>query len=186
MRQLQQSAGNGNGLKFGARPLAAFGTHKRVMDLISDHKVFHGGTYNTNPISMAAGLATFREVLTRANYAHVDKLSQKLVEGYKRTVAKAGLQAYVVSAGVNGALMFYPKEIRNYRDWLPIDVDLWRHYWFGMVNRGVMCQPYWWDEQWTVSVLHTRPQVERHLEVFDAVASEIARFEAPMEMVESL
>ena len=49
----------------GGFPLAAFGTHKRVMNLISDHKVFHGGTYNTNPISMAAGLATFREVLTR-------------------------------------------------------------------------------------------------------------------------
>ena len=61
----------------GGFPLAAFGTHKRVMNLISDHKVFHGGTYNTNPISMAAGLATFREVLTRANYAHIDKTQQQ-------------------------------------------------------------------------------------------------------------
>jgi glutamate-1-semialdehyde 2,1-aminomutase len=40
----------------GGLPLAAFGTHKSVMDLISQHKVFHGGTYNTNPVSMAAGL----------------------------------------------------------------------------------------------------------------------------------
>ena len=55
------------------------------MDLISQHKVFHGGTYNTNPVSMAAGLATFREVLTRENYAHVDKLSKKLTEGYGRS-----------------------------------------------------------------------------------------------------
>ena len=53
----------------GGLPLAAFGASKSVMDLISQHKVFHGGTYNTNPVSMAAGLATFREVLTRANYA---------------------------------------------------------------------------------------------------------------------
>jgi len=59
------------------------------MNLIADHKVFHGGTYNTNPISMAAGIATFREVLTRANYTLIDKLSNKLVEGYKKTVAKA-------------------------------------------------------------------------------------------------
>ena len=63
------------------------------MQLIFDHKVFHGGTYNTNPISMAAGLAIFREVLTRANYAHTDKLSQKLTDGYRKIVAKAGLQA---------------------------------------------------------------------------------------------
>jgi len=139
----------------GGFPLAAFGTHRSVMDLISQHKVFHGGTYNTNPVSMAAGLATFREVFTRENYAHVDKLSKELVEGYRKTVGKVGLQAYVAEAGANGALMFYPQEIRNYRDWTTIDIDLWRQYWFGMVNRGVMAQPYWWDEQWTISVQHT-------------------------------
>jgi glutamate-1-semialdehyde 2,1-aminomutase len=158
----------------GGLPLAAFGTHKRVMDLISDHKVFHGGTYNTNPVSMAAGLATFREVLTRENYAHVDKLSAKLTEGYRKIVAKSGLQAYIASAGVNGALMLYPQEIRNYRDWLPVDVDLWRHYWFAMVNRGVMCQPYWWDEQWTISVQHTEADIDKHLAAFADIADSLA------------
>src|SRR6202035_2344292 len=82
----------------GGAPLGAFGASRAVMDLISQHKVFHGGTYNTNRISMAAGLATFREVLTRENYAHVDKLSKKLTEGYRRIVAKSGLRAYIASA----------------------------------------------------------------------------------------
>ena len=159
----------------GGLPLAAFGTHRSVMDLISQHKVFHGGTYNTNPVSMAAGLATFREVLTRENYAHVDKLSKKLVAGYRKTVAKTGLQAYVAEAGANGVLMLYPKEIRNYRDWTTIDVDLWRHYWFGMVNRGVMAQPYWWDEQWTISVQHTEADIDRHLAAFDDLAPALAK-----------
>jgi hypothetical protein len=136
------------------------------MDLISQHKVFHGGTYNTNPVSMAAGLATFREVLTRANYAHVDKLGKKLADGYRKTIAKVELQAYIAQAGANGALMFYPKEIRNYRDWTTVDIDLWRHYWFAMVNRGVMAQPYWWDEQWTISVQHTEEDIAMHLQVF--------------------
>jgi glutamate-1-semialdehyde 2,1-aminomutase len=159
----------------GGLPLAAFGTHKLVMDLISQHKVFHGGTYNTNPVSMAAGLATFREVLTRANYAHVNKLSQKLNAGYRKTIAKVGLQAYIASAGANGALMLYPKEIRNYRDWTAIDIDLWRQYWFGMVNRGVMPQPYWWDEQWTISVQHTEADIEKHLAAFEDVAPALAK-----------
>jgi glutamate-1-semialdehyde 2,1-aminomutase len=158
----------------GGFPLAAFGTHKRVMQLISDHKVFHGGTYNTNPVSMAAGLAVFREVLTRENYAHTDKLSRKLNEGYRRIIAKSGLQAYIASAGVNGALMLYPAEIKNYRDWLAIDVDLWRHYWFAMVNRGVMPQPYWWDEQWTISVQHTEADIDQHLAAFADIADSLA------------
>jgi glutamate-1-semialdehyde 2,1-aminomutase len=159
----------------GGFPLAAFGAHKSVMDLISQHKVFHGGTYNTNPVSMAAGLATFREVLTLENYSHVEKLEKKLAEGYRKIIAKTGLQAYVASAGANGALMLYPKEIRNYRDWTAIDIDLWRHYWFGMVNRGVMAQPYWWDEQWTISVQHTEKDIEQHLAAFEDVAPALAK-----------
>ncbi len=159
----------------GGFPLAAFGTHKWVMDLISDHKVFHGGTYNTNPVSMAAGIATFREVLTRENYAHVDKLSKKLADGYRKTIAKVGLQAYIAAAGANGALMLYPQEIRNYRDWITVDEDLWRHYWFGMVNRGVMAQPYWWDEQWTISVQHTEADIDKHLAAFDDLSADLAK-----------
>lgn len=158
----------------GGFPLAAFGTHKRVMDLISDHKVFHGGTFNTNPVSMAAGLAMFRHVLTRDNYAHVTRLSEALTDGYRRIIAEAGLEAYVVGAGGNGALMFYPKQIRNYRDWITIDSDLWRQYWFGMVNRGVMAQPFWWDEQWTISVQHTEADIRKHLDVFAEIAPALA------------
>ena len=75
----------------------------------------------------------------------------------------------------NGALMLYPQEIRNYRDWTVIDVDLWRHYWFAMVNRGVLAQPYWWDEQWTISVQHTEADIDKHLAVFEEIAPALAQ-----------
>src|SRR5271167_31387 len=58
----------------GGFSLAAFASTRQVMGQISDHKVFHGGTYNTNPVAMAAGLATFREVLTRPAYELVNRL----------------------------------------------------------------------------------------------------------------
>src|SRR5947207_7526818 len=159
----------------GGLPLAAFGTHKSIMDLITQHKVFHGGTYNTNPVSMAAGLATFRNVLTRENYSHVDKLSKILTDGYRRIVAKVALQAYVISAGANGALMLYPNEIRNYRDWITVDTEVCLNYWFAMVNRGVMAQPFWWDEQWTISVQHTAADIDKHIAAFADVAPALAK-----------
>jgi glutamate-1-semialdehyde 2,1-aminomutase len=159
----------------GGFSLAAFASSRAVMDLIADHKVFHGGTYNTNPVAMAAGLATFREVLTRKNYEHVNRLNEKLVAGYKKEIGNTGLEAYIVNAGANGALMFFPKPIRNYRDWLNADSELWRHYWFAMVNRGVLAQPYWWDEQWTISVAHTDADIDRHLEAFAEVAPLLAQ-----------
>jgi glutamate-1-semialdehyde 2,1-aminomutase len=159
----------------GGFSLAAFAARREIMDLIAQHKVFHGGTYNTNPVAMAAGLATFREVLTPAAYEHVNRLNRKLLDGYQRQIENTGLKAYVVGAGSNGALMLFPKRMRNYRDWLTIDTHLWRHYWFAMTNRGVIPQPYWWDEQWTISVAHTEADIERHLAAFAAVAPALAR-----------
>jgi glutamate-1-semialdehyde 2,1-aminomutase len=158
----------------GGFSLAAFGARREIMNLITDHRVFHGGTYNTNPVAMAAGLATFREVLTPAAYEHVTRMNKKLTGGYQQQLDKTGLNAYVVSAGSNGALMFFPKPIRNYRDWLGVDIDLWRHYWFAMTNRGVMPQPYWWDEQWTVSVAHTEADIDKHLDCFAEIAPALA------------
>ena len=158
----------------GGVPLAAFGAKRNVMDLISGHRMYHGGTYNANRIAIAAGLAMFREVLTRENYAHVERLNTKLADGYRRIITKCNIQAYVVNAGANGALMLFDDEIRNYRDWLRVDRDVWRQYWFGMVNRGVIPQPFWWDEQWTVSVQHTDADIDQHLAAFDEVAPGLA------------
>jgi glutamate-1-semialdehyde 2,1-aminomutase len=159
----------------GGFSLAAFAASREIMDVISTQKMFHAGTYNTNPVVMAAGLATFREVLTPANYAHIDKIGKKLVAGYRRIVATTGLTAYVDGAGANGALMFYPNRVRNYRDWYHVDEDVWTHYWFAMANRGVIAQPYWWDEQWTLSVAHTEADIDRHLEVFAEIAPALAQ-----------
>jgi glutamate-1-semialdehyde 2,1-aminomutase len=145
------------------------------MDVIAQYKVFHAGTYNTNPLAMAAGLATFREVLTPAAYEHVNRLNKRLVGGYQKTIEKTGLCGYAIGAGANGALMLYPKPVRNYRDWITIDVDLWKQYWFAMNNRGVLAQAFWWDEQWTISVAHTEADIDRHLAAFEEIAQALAQ-----------
>lgn len=159
----------------GGLPLAAFGGRREVMQAIAEHRVFHAGTYNTNPLAMAAGLATLREVLTPEVYPRVRRLNQMLLDGYQQLLTQTGLEAYVVGAGANGALMLAQRRVRNYRDWLEVDQPLWRHYWFGMVNRGVLAQPYWWDEQWTISVLHSEEDIRRHLEAFSDLAPHLAQ-----------
>ena len=158
----------------GGFSLAAFGASREIMDQIASQKMFHAGTYNTNPVVMAAGLATFREVLTPAAYEHIGRIGKKLVDGYNAIIAKTGMNAYTDGAGANGALMLYPQRVRNYRDWYNVDEDVWTHYWFAMVNRGVMAQPYWWDEQWTLSVAHTEADIDFHLQVFAEVAPALA------------
>ena len=158
----------------GGFSLSAFGARREIMDFITQHKIFHAGTYNTNPIAMAAGIATFREVLTPSAYEHVTRLNDRLVAGYQEAIAQNGLKAYCLGAGSNGAFMLYPKKVRNYRDWTAIDIDLWKQYWFAMNNHGVLCQGFWWDEQWTISVAHTEADVDRHISAFEEIAPALA------------
>ena len=74
----------------GGFPLAAFAARKDVIETIAHHKVFRTGTFATDPLVMAAGLATFREVLTPEGYQHVGKISDALVNGYRQVLSKTG------------------------------------------------------------------------------------------------
>ena len=159
----------------GGMPLGAFCASTEMMGVITNQKMYHAGTYNTNPLVMAAGVAMFREVLKREVYQHINAIENQLLEGYRQTIAKSGLIAYADGLGANGALLLYPQRIRNYRDWYDHDGDLWMHYWFGMANRGVIPQPFWYDEQWTLSVQHTRQHIEKHLAAFADIAPALAQ-----------
>jgi len=57
----------------------------------------------------------------------VDKLGKKLADGYRKTIAKVGLQSLHRHKPERTALlMCIPKKFANYRDWTTIDIDLWR------------------------------------------------------------
>ncbi|SRR6266566_1289247 len=154
----------------GGFPLAAFGASLSIMKVIEDRRMFHAGTYNANPISMAAGLATLKYVLTRDAYGQARTLSDLLAVGYKRILTENGISGLVTNVGVNGSVAFGVDTIRSYRDWAKADMNMWERYWLGMVNRGVIPQPYGGDEEWTVSVVHTEEDIIRHLEVLAEVA----------------
>ena len=82
---------------------------KSVMDLISQHKVFHGGTYNTNPVSMAPAWRPS----AKCSLARTTRTSKNSARSWwmaiAKIIAKVGLQAYIAHAGANGALMLYPQ-----------------------------------------------------------------------------
>jgi glutamate-1-semialdehyde 2,1-aminomutase len=154
----------------GGFPLAAFGSTARIMEVIESRKMMHAGTYNANPVVIAAGLAALRDVLTPDKYGMMRAMSDRLADGYREMLGDAGVPALVTNAGVNGAVTFGLDSVSNYREWSRMNTNTWQCFWFGMVNRGVIAQPYWWDEQWTISVAHTQSDIDRHLEAFNEVS----------------
>src|SRR5919108_742384 len=79
------------------------------------------GTFNGNPLAMAAARATVCEVLDGDAYRHVDGLKRRMVDGCTSVIRDGGIEAHVVAVGAKGCLVFAPTEVRNYRDHLAVD-----------------------------------------------------------------
>jgi len=150
----------------GGFPLAAFGGRREVMDVLSKGIVFHAGTYNANRVGVAAGYAALTQVLTADVYPRISKLNQTLIDSYNDIIRKNGLKGYAEGAGCNGTVQFSPVKVKNYRDWLQVDEEMWKVWWYGMLNHGILTQAYAWDEQWTICVAHTEQDIDRHLAAF--------------------
>jgi glutamate-1-semialdehyde 2,1-aminomutase len=158
----------------GGGPIGAFGGRAEVMAAIERFEVFHAGTYNANPLAVAAALAALREVLTPAAFRHVRALNQRLIDGYSRVIRETGLAAHSTGVGANGCIYFTREPVRNYRDFLRVDRELFWRYFFGMLNRGIIPGGQYYDEQWTISVAHTEADIDAHIAAFGEVAWELA------------
>ena len=154
----------------GGLPLGAFGGTKEVMSVLEDFSVLHVGTYNANPLCVATGLTVLRDILEPSVYEKTNGLNRRLIDSYNRLIKKHQLPWHTETVNNVGTIHFTTKRIRNYRDWLTVNVDVWRRWWHGMCNEGIIPTPYGWDEQWTISVQHSEADIDRHLEAFDKVA----------------
>ena len=65
----------------GGLPAGAIGGTEAVMRVVEDGTVYQVGTYNGNPLSMAAARASLLQVLTPEAYRHLDALNERIVAG---------------------------------------------------------------------------------------------------------
>ena len=140
---------------------AAIGGTERVMSLIADGTYEQVGTFNGNPLAMAAARAMLTEVLTPASYAHLDRLRDRLAAGLQDVIARHGLPWRVVTVGAKGCVSFLPDPIRNFRDFLELDGRYGQAHWLVQANGGAFLPPWGKVEQWLMSVQHTDEDVDR-------------------------
>ncbi|MGD9955824.1 MAG: aspartate aminotransferase family protein [Candidatus Nanopelagicales bacterium] len=137
----------------GGLPLAAFGGKAEVMACITDQRMPHFGTYNGNPLVMAAAVAV-DEIATEEALAAAESLNVGALEQMNAIIAEHSLPAHTVGFGVKGAVTWAPTPVRNYRDYKRTDFGVAELSWLWGVNRGVLTPP-GLDEQWLVSLAHT-------------------------------
>ena len=144
----------------GGIPVSAIGGVAEVMEAIADGTYEQVGTFNGNPLSMAAARATLLEALTPGAYAHLDVLRERLVSGITGVLEEKELVWPVVAIGAKGCLTFRDRPVRNYRDFLEIDDRLGYLHWLVQHNGGVFMPPWGKVEQWLINIQHEEADVD--------------------------
>jgi glutamate-1-semialdehyde 2,1-aminomutase len=157
----------------GGLPGGAVGMTDELAELIADGRVRQQGTFNGNPLTMAAAQATLLDVLTPGAYERLHAANERLMSGCDRVIAEHGIGAHTVGMGSKGCVVFSPEPIREYRDYITkIDHQLNELAWLYHMNNGVFMTP-GVDEEWTLSVLHTDAHLDRYVEVFELFARDV-------------
>lgn len=158
----------------GGLPLGAFGGKREYMDQITMGRVLHLGTYNGNPLCMAAAKAVLSEVCTPQATAGAIGRNKMLVDACTDIIEEAGLPAHTVQFGAKGCVTWTPEPIRNYRDYKKTDVDIAFAQWIHGINRGILLPP-GLDEQWLISIMHTDEEALRYANVFGDFVRELTQ-----------
>ena len=156
----------------GGLPLGAFGGKQQYMDEITEGRVVHLGTYNGNPLCMAAARAVLAEICTHEETQATIARNAALIAELDSIIDGAGLPAHTVQFGAKGCVTWAEEPIRNYRDYKATDFDLAFAQWIHGINRGILLPP-GLDEQWLISVMHEERDAMRYAEVFASFVDDL-------------
>ena len=158
----------------GGLPCGAIGGSKEVMSAIVDGRYDQVGTFNGNPLTMAAARAMLTEVLTDDAYRKAGSVSQTMFDRSMDSLRRHGVPAYGYAIGFKGSLVFNETPARNCRDFLAMDTGLSHLHFLVQHNGGVFMAPWGKSEQWTISPAHGDSDVDRfcdNVERFAALVS---------------
>ena len=155
----------------GGLPVSAIGGTEEVMRVVADGTMEQEGTFNGNPLGMAAARVVLGEILTRDVYERFDALESVLAGGIRDSIASHDLPATVASVRSRGSVQFRRDPVRDFRDHAETNNRLQHLSWLYQLNGGVWVPA---GDPWTFSIAHTGQDLERAVENFERFATAVA------------
>jgi glutamate-1-semialdehyde 2,1-aminomutase len=158
----------GGGLSTGA-----IGGSDDAFQPVEEEAVYQVGTFNGNPLAMAAARASLTEVLTPEAYELLEAREDRLLRGCQEVIDRHRLPGYAVGIGAKGCVTFSPEPIVDYESFKANqDAGLADLAWLYNMNRGVYMTP-GREEEWTLTVAHSPEDCDRFVAAFDEMASDL-------------
>jgi glutamate-1-semialdehyde 2,1-aminomutase len=159
----------------GGMPIGAYGGREDLMRHVApDGPVYQAGTLSGNPISVAAGLATLRELQTPGTYEQLNRTSAAIAEGLADAAKAAGVDVTVQRVASMFTVLFTDSEVRDLEGARAADTERYAAFFHEMLDRGVYLPPSQLEAAF-VSTAHTGEDVKAVLaaatESFERIAS---------------
>jgi glutamate-1-semialdehyde 2,1-aminomutase len=152
----------------GGYPVGAYGGRAEIMkQVMPSGPVFQAGTLSGNPVAMAAGIATLRELKAKPPYARFEQLGKRLAGGLKEAARSLGLPAQVNQVGSMWTLFFTGTEVVDFASAKTADTKRFARFFWEMMDRGY----YLPCSQFEAAFLSV-PMTEAHIDQTIAAAHE--------------
>ncbi|NBY45517.1 MAG: aminotransferase class III-fold pyridoxal phosphate-dependent enzyme [Acidimicrobiia bacterium] len=146
----------------GGLPCGAIGGTTEVMSEIASGSYSQVGTFNGNPLTMAASKAVLTEVLTDDAYQRANEVGTYILKNALSTLRSHGQGAHGYQFGFKVSVVFCAEPARNYRDFLEVSTGAMHLNYLKQFNGGVFLAPWGKSESLTLSVAHK----QEHGDVF--------------------
>jgi glutamate-1-semialdehyde 2,1-aminomutase len=157
----------------GGLPGGSVGMNDELGALVASGKIRQQGTFNGNPLVMAAAKAALIEVLTDEAYAKFERANDYLMSECQRVIDRYQLPAHPIGIRSKGCVIFSTEPIVEYRDYVTkIDHSLSSLAWLYHLNHGIFMSP-GSEEQWTLSVAHDDEMLQRYVAAFESFAKDL-------------
>jgi glutamate-1-semialdehyde 2,1-aminomutase len=133
-------------------PLSAVGGKREMFDVLRNGRTFHAGTYNGNPICLAAASAALEVLGDSAVFARMHAHGHALQKAIRAAADDAGVTLAICGVGsVFSVHWGMSKAPQNYRQTLEADQKSYSRFRMRMLDRGVYLLP---DARWYVGTAH--------------------------------
>ncbi len=126
----------------GGLPLGCIASSREIMEGMAPlGKIYQAGTFNGNPLSMAAGLAALKELEKKSIYQTLSRRGQRMRRGLKELSQDAGVPSRVYGEGSMFQIYFTDIDVLDYNTALKADKDLFLDYQKELLKRNVFIPP---------------------------------------------
>jgi len=147
----------------GGLPAAAYGGRRDLMERIApEGDIYQAGTLSGNPLAMAAGLETLRQLQGEGVYEQLAARSEQLTKGFERLAAAEGVEFSTDFAGGMLGFFFHPGPVRSFADSKRANAERFIAFFNAMLEGGVYLAPSSFEAGF-VSTAHTEADIEQTL-----------------------